>query len=187
MSLPTIYAFLAFLAAFNIPQPTIDQIRGILIPVQTIQVSQETSTTTIPTFGSVVQSPIIQVPIQTPMPNWNIDVKTPYGTTAKAGVGPIRFEVNVTDKNGVFVKKPVTVTTNDPDLPSSFTINATIDEAMASGNTIGYSNFFCVAPPSPGSTVLNGCSNLIPVSVGTFDFTFTVEDVSKTVQITVTQ
>lgn len=117
--------------------------------------------------------------------SWTINVNTPNGTTAQANVGTIRFEVSV-QKDGAYVKQPITVTTNDPDLPSSFVVNAPFATQLATNGDVSANQFFCVAPLPPQYKISNGCPVENPVSVGTFDVTFTVENVSKTVQITVT-
>lgn len=85
-----------------------------------------------------------------------------------------RIEVNVYDENEKYIKKTVDVTTNYPDLPPSFTLNAP-----------GQVYWFCVAPTYEGFPN-RGCANSAPKTTGVFDFTFTVEDVSKSVQVTVT-
>lgn len=175
-------AFLSVLTAFGVSPEVVNNIHDILVP-------KEASTTAV-TLVHVNQTPVIEnQPIYfgssqdnnkiiDSMPNWKINVlvngekeaPATIQTTTKDRLG---FLVNVYDKANSYQKKAVTVTTNYPDLPSSFTLN---DGKQAS--------FFCVAPSYPGFPN-NGCANENPVSTGTFDFTFTVEDVSKTVSVTI--
>lgn len=128
----------------------------------------------------VVQSPVMdETPItstQTPQtpelgattPQWTIDVQeSTYGS-----IQP-KFTVNVYDSNGVYSKQAVTVTTDDPDLPSSFTINAP-----------GQVQWFCVAPQYNGFPD-QGCASTGISTPGTYNFTFTVGDSSVSKQVTI--
>lgn len=178
-------AILSILLAFGVDQPTIDNVRNILIPpvvnvapttITPVQVIQTPVVQNAPIyFGSTIPTPPLPVIIK-PMPNWTINVKTPNGTDVKKGI-PMRFEVEVLDKNGVYSKTPVTVTTDSPDMPASFVINKPY---VAGGS--GSADYFCIVPgwPSTGQ----GCPDGI-ATPGTYNFTFTVEDVSKEVQVTV--
>lgn len=189
LSIAQATAILSILMAFGVDAGTVAKVHDILIPVSTttqafVPVIQSPIIENQPIyFGSTIpvnNQPIINTPmVQAESPKWIIDVSTSKGTTVQAGTGKYGFNVRVYDANDTDKKNPlnvpVTVTTNDPDLPSSFTINAP--------HQVGY---FCVAPTYDGFPN-NGCKNENPVSVGTFDFTFTVEDVNKTVQVTVTE
>jgi len=126
----------------------------------------------------VVQAPVVQSPPMPQTPAWTIDVKQDTNTVPN-GVQP-RFTVNVYDSNGVYQKQAVTVTTDDPDLPSSFIINEPQNSTLDNPNAV---TFFCVGNYDgfPGQ----GCkSTTIPTS-GTFNFTFTVDDVSVSKQVTI--
>jgi len=136
------------------------------IPV-TIVGSTQPVNSPAPAPAPVVQSPVMNETI----PKWNIQV-TQDTNDIPGGVQP-RITVNVTDANGVYAKQPVTVTTDDPDLPSSFTINAP-----------GQVQFFCVAPTYDGFPN-QGCKSIEPSTPGTYNLTFTVEDVSVSKQITI--
>lgn len=194
LTIAQVTAILSILMAFGVDGGTVNKVHDILIPpmvniapivITPVQVVQTPVQDNAPVyFGSVDPTPAAVAPV--PIPNWTINVSTPHGTTAQSKVGMISFQVMVQDKTGAEVKKQVTVTSDDPDVPSSFVMNATMAEQMASNNTITANQFFCVARPANGNWVLNGCPNENPVTIGTFNFTFTVEDVSKTMQITVT-
>lgn len=163
--------------------PTFGPITVTQTPTQEATTTVTVTTMTDPqNLGAVSSWKLDVVAKKNGSDNRNIVTGSP---TILAGTDSLRFEVSVNNPQGTQVKEPVTVTTNDPDLPSSFTINATTDEAAASGGTIGDSNFFCVAKPALGSTVLNGCSNPFAESKGTFSFTFTAQDASVTVPVTV--
>lgn len=110
----------------------------------------------------------------------------PDAMSVQAGIGKLTFLLRTYGQGNVFEKVPVTITTDDPDLPSSFALNATQSDSAASNGVVGTTDFFCVAPPAPGATVLNGCSNENPVSVGTFNFIFSAKDFSRTIRVTIT-
>lgn len=191
-------AILSILLAFGVDQRTIDNVHDILIPpivnsipapIIPVQVIQTPVTQDAPVyFGSVNPTPAVPAPVVPVIPDWTIKAIS-TGTdgketlTAKANVGMLHIRVEAYDKNGVFQKEPITVTTNDPDLPSSFVINAPLKVAMASGGNVGFTDFFCVAPNATGQ---NGCPVENPVSIGTFDITFTIGNTSKTIQVTIT-
>lgn len=96
--------------------------------------------------------------------------------TARKGFDPVSFTISSFDTQGKSVSSPITVTTDDPDLPTTFTIqpNASFYVGRHSGN-----------PQSDCSADNHDC---VPLSVGTFNFTFTnpLLNVSKSVQLTVT-
>jgi len=122
--------------------------------------------------GSATQS----VTVNPIAKSWIIDVQY-MSPVINPNVQGYSFNVSVYDGADTNrtnpLKQPVTVTTNDPDLPSSFVINAP--------HQVGY---FCIAPTYDGFPN-QGCKNENPVSVGTFDFTFTIEGVSVTKQVNV--
>lgn len=179
------------LQAFGVGQATINQVEVDLSPSSiTIapKVQQATSTPLFGSLGPVVITPdqipvqpvqIAPAPVQAPVvapvsPPWSIRL-IEADTPVQSLQGMSRIRVAVYDPNGVYQKDLVTVTTNDPDLPQEFTINAPhqID-------------FFCVAPTYPNFPN-NGCVNENPVSVGTFTFNFSIEQgVSTSTQIIVT-
>lgn len=147
---------------------------------------------TTPVQTPVVQSPPVDNTQQTPQtpatPAWTIKITTqtqqtsgqPWVTVADgqpiavpANTGTIHFQADVYDSKGVYTKQAVTVTTDDPDLPSTFTINAPSQV-----------QFFCVAPAYDGFPN-QGCKNPNPVTPGTYTVTFTVDDVSVSRQITI--
>lgn len=168
------------LQAFGASQTAIDQVRVDLTPT-TITIAPTIQQVPVPLFGNpqtiqITPPPMNDAttppPVQPPaVPNWTINVDV-SSSTIPVNTGFSRLRVTVYDKNGVFAKVPVTVTTNDPDLPPSFVINQD-----------GMADFFCVAPHTD---INNGCPVANPVTAGTFDFTFTVEDVSTTVRVVVT-
>ena len=173
-------AILGLLQAFSVPQETISIVQSELQPSSTttpqITINTATPSVTItptpvvvpdvvqtqPTFGAV--TPVLPTVI--------LDVHQST-TTTSSGTGEARFSVSTT-KDGFLTKLPVTVTTNDPDLPSQFQLNAP-----------GQLGWFCVAPTYPDFPN-HGCQNENPVSVGTFTFTFTVNDYAASSTNTVT-
>lgn len=189
-------AILSILMAFGVDQPTIDNVRNILIPpvvnvapvqITPVQVIQTPVVQDAPIYFGSTQ-PVVYTPPKasppvvqsTPMPNWTIKVISEDATTGKkdvpftikAGTGMLKLWLQVYNKDGLFEKVPVTVTTNDPDMPSTWVMN----RPWVPG-AIEFQDFFYVAVPD---------GSFHSVTVGTFDFTFTVEDVSKTIQVTVT-
>lgn len=131
----------------------------------------------------VVQSPVVnsQTPSPTPQaptpPAWKIDVAE---STVEEGTSiQPRFEVNVYDSKGAYAKQTVTVTTDDPDLPSTFTINAPGEDGQP-----GQVYWFCVAPQYDGFPN-QGCKSTNAPTPGTYNFTFTVDDVSVSKQVTI--
>lgn len=101
-------------------------------------------------------------------------INTSNSPTVEAQDGMVHIQVSAYDPNKVYQKIPITVTTDDPDLPASWTFNADPHKI----------NFFCVAPTYP-TFPDNGCVNAAPVSVGTFIFTFTAQGATTTEQVTV--
>lgn len=190
MSFASIIAFLSLLQAFSVPQPTIDKIHDILIPPIAVQPPQTNYVPVIQTpivenqpvyFGSTpatvinTPTPVEPVPVIVlkPMtPNWTIQATFMNGATGieKSTFSKsenIRVELWISNKKGAYEKKKVDIASNDPDVPAFST------------NAPGQSSFFTVAPH-------NGYYGNAE-TIGTFDFTFTVEDVSLTKQITITE
>lgn len=187
MTITQIIAFLSVLSAFGIPQPTIDQIQGILMPktpVTTVQYVPVVQSPVIPNtpiqFGSTPtnsQPAVIQSPTMPTIEIISTDDSGKPTTTVKAGTGVLKMQIKVLDANGAFTKVPVTVTTNDPDMPASFLRNVPRETSP-----LNNADFFCVAPWNDS---MGTCQIENPVSKGTFDFTFEALGVSKTVQVTV--
>ena len=131
----------------------------------------------------VVQSPVMNEPVTpvlgaTQAPAWKINV-TQDTNTVPGGVQP-RFTVNVYDANGVYTNQAVTVTTDDPDLPPSFIINEPQNATLDNPNAV---QWFCVGNYDgfPGQ----GCKSTAIPTPGTYNFTFTVDTVSVTKQVTI--
>lgn len=204
-------AILSILIAFGLDSSSIDNIQKILIPPVAeatttqafipVQVVQTPIRENAPIyFGSTQPAPTPVVQSKPMEPKWNIDLqsningdRTGHDRTQLSDGDSVTvttndsltFFVSVYDKKGN--KIPVIVATNDPDLPSSFVINATIDSQISSNGAVGTNQYFAVAKPYPYEKIANGSYGTgKPTSTGTFNFTFTVEDVSKTVQVTVT-
>lgn len=189
---PQINAIIGLLQAFNVAQSTIDTVLVDLTPT-TLTITPTYQQTPVPIFGSIT-SPQTQpvAPIQSPTPPvappWSIllSVQSEYSATSTGPVntvtsptveaqdGMVHIMVSAYDPNGVYQKVPITVTTNDPDLPASWTFNADPHKI----------NFFCVAPIY-STFPDNGCVNANPVSIGTFTFTYTAEGATTTQQVTV--
>jgi len=119
--------------------------------------------------------------------------------TIKNRIQRVSFAVKTFDAQGKQVNNPIMVTTDDPDLPSTFTIRANtgfyvgdhhqshiiqdytnpttgkIDGTLSSQATS------CMSPDENGN---DGC---VPISTGTFTFTFTQPDLnlSQTIKLTV--
>lgn len=197
-----INAIIGLLEAFNVAQATIDTVIVDLTPT-TLTITPSYQNIPVPLFGSIVNTQTQVIPSQatpvpavltpivvnqpSPTPTWSIllsvdsdenasssVVRNNSNPTIEAQNGMVHIEVSVYDPSGTYQKVPVTVTTDDPDLPSSWTFNADPHKI----------NFFCVAPTYP-TFPDNGCVNANPISIGTFNFTYTAEGVTKTQQITV--
>lgn len=144
----------------------------LLQPVAPIE---ETSTTTIDitpklvtrmkktrTQSVPVEAPVTEVPAEV-TPTYSLKVETSLTNGTQN-----RFEVTAYDNVGN--RAPVEVTTNDPDLPSSFTLT--------------YPNWFCAVPVYDGFPN-QGCKSSEPATPGTYTFTFKVGDLSETREITI--
>lgn len=200
---PQINAIIGLLQAFDVAQATIDNVLVELTPT-TLSVTPTYQSAPVPLFGNIISSQtqvapsqvtpaivLTQAPVsamQSPASSWSIlltiqgdyDAST-TGTANKITANPtvtqsgmVHIMVSAYDPNGTYQKVPITVTTNDPDLPASWTFNAQPHP----------NNFFCVAPTYP-TFPDNGCVNANPVSTGTFTFTYTAEGATTTQQVTV--
>lgn len=166
-------AFVGMLLAFTVDpvpsvaqQTTVPQFGSTVIPTSTPTTTQ----TPVPVVQSLVMT------ATTTVPQFKLEVLK-NGTEEIKGVlhsstgEQLGFMVNVRDiSTNEYLKEPVTITTDNPDLPSSFAINAP-----------GQVQYFCVAPTYEGFPN-NGCKNDRPLTKGTFNFTFTVGNVSRTIQ-----
>lgn len=166
-----ILAIVMLLQAFGVGQTTIDQVKLDLNAAAATSTPAITTPDPTPVFGSVPTTPVVNVP---PPPQWSLKIKVDNANPV-AGKDMSRISVNVYDADGKLRKEPISVGTNDPDFPNSFTINAP-----------GQVNFFCVAPVYDGFPN-NGCKNEYPVSVGTYDFTFSSHDATATTTVVVRQ
>ncbi len=190
-----ITAIISLLFAFNVPPATVEQVRLEITPqsasttsIAIVPVIQSPITQNQPVyFGSTqptvsqlntVNSPIMEIPtwrIEVPLIDGNTG--NPTTATVKAGTGILKMLIRVYDENGAFQKVPVTITTNDPDMPTSFVLNVPRETSP-----VGNADYFCVGPWNENMGV---CQVPNPVSTGTFDFIFTAEGVSTTTQVTV--
>ncbi len=120
MSFASIIAFLSLLTAFNVPQPTIDQIRGILIPV-------EASTTPV----TLVQ--VIQTPIQENQPVYfgstAIQVSSPPVNNSPQIQTPV-VVLPVMDSPRIQVRQTMLITDEAQQLPMGTTILFTSDKEL---------------------------------------------------------
>lgn len=144
------------------PQVTITH---IVIP------AQATTTENSPIVGAI--APLGHFDIQAWSQNATTGTTSPV-LSARSGTGDIiRFEVSVYDQNNKFQKLPVTVTTDDPDLPSAWTYNGS-----------GQINWTQVCQYY---NVFNGSCPVGPVAMGNFTIIFTQPDLNlvKTYKFTV--
>lgn len=178
-------AIIGLLLAFGATQAQADNVQAILIPtvqapLSTPQIIQTPLIENAPVYFGSTRPPVPVAPVVVappPPPKWEIEILN-NGLPVKDSLTITTVESNsialkAINKDGA-QKVPIVVTTNDPDLPPSFSIN---DK--------GQVFWFCIAPITsrfPNS----GCPFTNAVSIGTFDFTFTVEDVSRSIQVTVT-
>ena len=184
-------AIIQVLQAFGVDAATIANVQAILQPVsqQTVTPPVTTPTTTPSTNApAIIQTPMTQQTetLGSVAPSkWTINVETlvdgkPADPVVKAGTGKLGLSVTVLNPSNKVTKVPVTVTTDDPDFAdSTFVINQPGVDGLP-----GQPNFFCVAPHS-SPFVNNGCPIENPVATGKFTFTFTAEDATKTVEVTV--
>ena len=127
---------------------------------------------------------ITPTPITPPAPQASIQIFETIGsnpnyfkpTTSRKGIDPVSFAIKSFDASGKQVDSPITVTTNDPDLPATFIIqpNAGFYVGKHDGN--------------PQADCASDNHDCIPQSVGTFNFTFTNPQLnaSKSIQLIVT-